>query len=113
MFLQENNETGANHSCLVSTQDCKLYVVGQDTKLKEVVKGAMGAPLDTGHTLSHLAIPHGQQRILFAGTENGIVKAFKLPLTPVCTDHAVHRCVSRVLCLSVVFVVHCGYYSCL
>eukprot|EP00899_Mesostigma_viride_P000129 jgi/Mesvir1/10116/Mv16834-RA.2 len=78
---KENVLKGCNYTCVLSNQDShSVYAVGSDLKLKEIDDGQVTKEYDTGVVLTQLSMP-STSRTLFAGTERGVVRSYKFPLT--------------------------------
>ena len=49
--------------------------------LKEISDSNVNKELDTGVSLTQITMSHPPQRMFFAGTDSGMVRAFSFPLT--------------------------------
>lgn len=77
-------------SCALKTDDGKIYAVGDDRHLKEIIEKNVNKMLDAGVVLTQLVVSHPPQRMMFAGTINGVVRSFKFPLTGDVKDYQCH-----------------------
>lgn len=87
---QEWNQKGCRFTSALCTEDGKMYAVGDDRILKEIKNRDVTKHLDAGVVLTQLVVSHPPQRMLFAGTANGVVKSLKFPLTGDVTDYQCH-----------------------
>lgn len=93
---QEYIQKGCRFTAAVATQDGKLFAVGDDHILKEIAGRGVLKSLDAGVVLTQLVVGHAPERMLFAGTVNGVIRAFRFPLTGDVKDYQCHaRAVSR------------------
>lgn len=87
---QELVQKGVKFSSALCTEDDKIYAVGDDRMLKEIIDKNINKTLDAGVVLTQLVVSHPPQRMLFAGTVNGVVRSFAFPLTGVVKDYQCH-----------------------
>jgi WD40 repeat protein/chromosome segregation ATPase len=87
---QELVQKSCRYSSAVSSMDGKIYAVGDDRHLKEIVDSAIDKELDVGVGLTQVAISAPPQRMLFVGTETGVVRSYKFPLTGEFQDYVCH-----------------------
>lgn len=87
---QEYVQKGCRFTSALCTEDSKIYAVGDDRILKEIVDRRVMKQLDAGVVLTQLVVSHPPQRMLFAGTINGVVRSFKFPLTGDVKDYQCH-----------------------
>eukprot|EP00217_Crustomastix_stigmatica_P010708 CAMPEP_0183813298 /NCGR_PEP_ID=MMETSP0803_2-20130417/52843_1 /TAXON_ID=195967 /ORGANISM="Crustomastix stigmata, Strain CCMP3273" /LENGTH=1181 /DNA_ID=CAMNT_0026058151 /DNA_START=28 /DNA_END=3573 /DNA_ORIENTATION=- len=81
-FKRENENVlkGCNYTCVVATPDTRsIFAVGSDRKIKELDDTQICSEWDTGVVLTQVALP-ASGRTLFAASETGTVRAYKLPL---------------------------------
>ena len=82
--LQELVQKGCKFTCALVTEQERMYAVGDDRMLKEIVERAVHKTLDAGCVLTHIAVDHASHTSkLIAGTENGVIRSFAFPLTGV------------------------------
>ena len=95
--MQELVQKGCKFTCALVTEHDRLYAVGDDRLLKEIVDRSVNKTLDAGCVLTCIAVDHQQPTSrLIAGTDNGVVRSFAFPLTGVVKDYQCHsRCVTR------------------
>mmetsp|Transcript_46078 Transcript_46078/g.90833 ORF Transcript_46078/g.90833 Transcript_46078/m.90833 type:complete len:1198 (-) Transcript_46078:74-3667(-) len=77
-------------SCALKTEDGKIYAVGDDRILKEIIDKTVNKQLNAEVVLTQLVVSHPPQRMMFAGTANGVVRSFKFPLTGIAKDYQCH-----------------------
>jgi chromosome segregation ATPase len=89
---QEYFLKGVHFSSALCTEDedHKIYAVGDDRILKEIIDKSVNKYLEMKVERTQLAISHPPQRMLFAGTANGVVRSFKFPLTGEVKDYQCH-----------------------
>lgn len=87
---QEYVQKGCKFTSALCTEDGKIYAVGDDRILKEISERNVQKTLDAGVVLTQLVVSHPPQRMLFAGTSNGVVRSFKFPLTGDGKDYQCH-----------------------
>ena len=93
---QELVQKGCKFSSALCTEDDKIYAVGDDRMLKEIIDKNINKTLDAGVILTQLVVSNPPQRMLFAGTINGVIRSFAFPLTGVVKDYQCHhKSVSR------------------
>lgn len=93
---QELVQKGCKFTSALCTEDNKIYAVGDDRMLKEILDKNINKTLDAGVILTQLVVSHPPQRMLFAGTINGVIRSFAFPLTGVVKDYQCHhKTVSR------------------
>ena len=93
---QELVQKGCKFTSALCTEDDKIYAVGDDRMLKEILDKNINKTLDAGVILTQLVVSHPPQRMLFAGTINGVIRSFAFPLTGVVKDYQCHhKTVSR------------------
>jgi WD40 repeat protein len=93
---QEHVQKGCRFTSALCTEDDKIYAVGDDRQLKEIIDKNVNKTLDAGVILTQLCVSHPPQRMLFAGTANGVIRSFAFPLTGVVKDYQCHsKTVSR------------------
>ena len=95
--MQELVQKGCKFTCALVTEHDRLYAVGDDRLLKEIVERSVHKTLDAGCVLTYIAVDHQQPTSrLIAGTDNGVVRSFAFPLTGVVKDYQCHsRAVTR------------------
>ena len=96
--LHELVQKGCRFTCAVVTQQDRMYAVGDDRMLKEIVERNVNKTLDAGCVLTAIAINHNTPHDkLIAGTENGVIRSFAFPLTGIVKDYQCHsRAVTRI-----------------
>ena len=95
--LHELVQKGCRFTCAAVTQQDRMYAVGDDRMLKEIVERNVNKTLDAGCVLTSIAINHHTPHDkLIAGTENGVIRSFAFPLTGIVKDYQCHsRAVTR------------------
>ena len=95
--LHELVQKGCRFTCAAVTQHDRMYAVGDDRMLKEIVERNVNKTLDAGCVLTSIAINHNTPHDkLIAGTENGVIRSFAFPLTGIVKDYQCHsRAVTR------------------
>jgi len=89
-------QKGCKFSSALCTEDDKIYAVGDDRQLKEIVDKNISKTLDAGVVLTQIVVSQPPQRMMFAGTANGVIRSFQFPLTGVVKDYQAHcRSVTR------------------
>jgi chromosome segregation ATPase len=78
------------YSALSTIEAGHLYVVGSDRMLKEITDSNPTKELDAGVPLTQIALSHAPQRMMFAGTESGLLRSFAYPLTGEWADVPCH-----------------------
>jgi WD40 repeat protein len=73
-----------NFSCIVGAADGKSYLAGSDGRFKVVQGNEIKQEVDAGIVLTQLALLHtkppDKDRMIFSGTETGVVRTFPMPL---------------------------------
>lgn len=88
--LSENVLKSCNYTSAVSNETAKsIYAVGSDKKLKEIGDSQINKDIDSTVCITQLAIAQSG-RLLFAGTETGAIRLYKLPLTGDFTEYQCH-----------------------
>eukprot|EP00474_Spongospora_subterranea_P010666 CRZ11124.1 hypothetical protein [Spongospora subterranea] len=87
---REYVQKGCKYYSAVGTQDGKIYAVGNDRVLKEIADSAVQKELDSGTILTQIVLSRPPERMLFTGSENGVIRSFKFPLTGHCQDYQCH-----------------------
>ena len=95
--LHELVQKGCRFTCAAVTQQERMYAVGDDRMLKEIVERSVNKTLDAGCVLTQIALSHASPHDkLVAGTENGVIRSFAFPLTGIVKDYQCHsRAVTR------------------
>ena len=95
--VQELVQKGCRFSSALLTDGERMYAVGDDRMLKEIVDRSVAKTLDAGCVLTVIAADHAQPTSrLIAGTENGVLRSFAFPLTGLVKDYQCHcRAVTR------------------
>lgn len=88
---QEYIQKGCKFTSALCTEDDKIYAVGDDQQLKEIIDKNINKTLNAGVVLTQLVISHPPQRMLFSGTSNGVIRSFAFPLTGVVKDYQCHH----------------------
>ena len=88
---QEYIQKGCKFTSALCTEDNKIYAVGDDQQLKEIIDKNINKTLNAGIVLTQLVISHPPQRMLFSGTTNGVIRSFAFPLTGVVKDYQCHH----------------------
>jgi len=87
---QEWVQKGCRFTSALCTEDGKIYAVGDDRILKEIIDRSITKHIHAGVVLTQLVVSHPPQRMMFAGTANGVVRSFKFPLTGDVKDYQCH-----------------------
>lgn len=87
---QEYVQKGCKFTSALCTEDRRIYAVGDDCILKEISERNVQKTLDAGVILTQLVISYSPQRMLFAGTANGVIRSFQFPLTGDVKDYQCH-----------------------
>ncbi len=82
---------GCKFFSAVGTQDGKIYVVGDDRILREINGRTLTKSMDASVMLTQLVVSNPPERMLFAGTHNGVIRSLKFPLTGDVKDYQCHR----------------------
>ena len=69
---QEYIQKGCKFTSILSTEDSKIYAVGDDSTLKEIIDGSLNKTVDTGTTLTQLVVSAPPHRMMFASTVTGM-----------------------------------------
>ena len=78
---QEYVQKGCNYASACASADGKVYAAGSDRALKEITESQATGTIDAGVNLTQVCMSHAPSaRWVFAGTEAGAVKQFRLPL---------------------------------
>ena len=89
---KENVLKGCSYTSVLESPDGKhIIAVGSDKKLKEFDDSATGLAreIETGVLISQLIIPENGKH-LFAGTETGVIRAYKFPLSGEFVEYQTH-----------------------
>jgi WD40 repeat protein len=84
-------QKGCKFTSVLSTEDGKVYAVGDDRSLKEIFEKALNKTVDTGVNLTQLVVSSPPHRMMFASTANGVVRSYKFPLTGDKKDYQAHH----------------------
>ncbi|KAH6579119.1 hypothetical protein BASA60_003378 [Batrachochytrium salamandrivorans] len=80
-----------SYSCVCATPDGKtLFAVGNDKSLKEVVDSQIVLEIESDCILTQVALSHSG-RMMFTGTNNGLLRAMKFPLGSESKDFQEHH----------------------
>jgi hypothetical protein len=73
---------GCNYSSAVAAPDGKIYAVGSDKLLREISDSQPTGTWELPHSLTQVSVSHPPStRMLLAGSELGLVKCIKFPVT--------------------------------
>lgn len=87
---REYVQKGCKYFAAVGAQDARIYAVGNDRVLKEIADGAVQKELDSGAIMTQIVLSHAPERMLFTGSDFGVIRSFKFPLTGHCQDYQCH-----------------------
>jgi hypothetical protein len=83
-----------DHLFFVAVYHLSLFLLnvtpGTDRMLKEVVESNLNKEMDAGVILTQILLSHPPQRMLFAGSELGQIRAFAFPLSGEFNDYVCH-----------------------
>jgi len=87
---QEYVQKGCKFTSAVGSEEGKIYAVGDDGVLKEIQERSLTKTIDARVVLTQLALSNPPERMLFAGTAHGVIRAMNFPLDMNVKDFMCH-----------------------